>query len=119
MYAKDFHRVIIGLPLVWLAKDADQQEKGGGKVEEGHPDYHHNCDGGDCDGEMMIGRRESSREQFGRRIHEHMNKSQNLRRRNQPAGREQEEWGSSGRSDLKLPNGNRCVQRSRVKCCIK
>ena len=49
MYAKDFHRVIIGLPLVWLAKDAGQQEKGGGKVEEGHPDDHHNCDGGDCD----------------------------------------------------------------------
>ena len=52
MYAKDFHRVFIGLPLVWLAKDAGQQEKGGGKVEEGHPDDHHNCDG-----EMMIGRR--------------------------------------------------------------
>ena len=99
---------------MWLAEDAGQQEKGGGKVEEGHPDDHHNCDG-----EMMIGRRESSREQFGRRTHEHKNKSQNLRRRNQPAGREQEEWGSSGRSDLKLPNGNRCVQRSRVKCCIK
>ena len=57
MYAKDFHRVFIGLPLVWLAEDAGQQEKGGGKVEEGHPDDHHNCDG-----EMMIGRRESSRE---------------------------------------------------------
>ena len=70
MYAKDFHRVFIGLPLVWLAKDAGQQEKGGGKVEEGHPDDHHNCDGGDCDGEMMIGRRESSREQFGRRTQE-------------------------------------------------
>ena len=44
------HRVFIGLPLVWLAMDAGEQEERA-EVEENHPGRHHHGEGGVDDGD--------------------------------------------------------------------